>query len=193
MIALASTSVTRQRLLTWAGVDFLAVSPDVDEAAVKTAGSEPAAVALCLAGLKALTVSSGHPGRLVIGADQMLDCEGRCFDKPNDRSMAKSQLLHLRGRQHRLSTAVAVAIPGQGVVWSHCEEARLTMRGFSDDFADSYLAQAGDAVLSSVGAYQLEGLGAQLFSRVEGDFFSILGLPLLPLLEFLRLQGELPS
>ncbi|HIJ63515.1 MAG TPA: septum formation protein Maf, partial [Rhodospirillaceae bacterium] len=124
---------------------------------------------------------------------QTLDCEGRHFDKPNDHSAAKKQLLALRGRRHRLVTAVAAATAGDGVVWSHCEEAGLTMRPFSDAFAERYLAQAGDAVLSSVGAYQLEGLGAQLFSRVEGDFFAILGLPLLPLLDFLRHRGELSS
>lgn len=193
MIVLASTSATRQKLLAGAGVPFRPVASEVDEMAVKSAGSDPRTVAGDLAALKARAATARFPGDLVIGADQMLDCDGRCYDKPNDHSAARGQLLALRGRRHRLTTAVAAATAGDGVVWRHCDEAWLTMRDFSEGFIDDYLARAGGSVLSSVGAYQLEGLGAQLFERVEGDFFAILGLPLLPLLDFLRRRGDLSS
>ena len=193
MIVLASASPTRQAMLSQAGVAFRPVSPDIDEAVVKAGEPDARRAALRLAELKAGAVAVANPGDLVIGADQMLDCDGRRFDKPNDRSAARRQLMALCGRRHRLVTAVAVATAADGVVWSHCEEASLTMRRFSDAFIDGYLAENGDAVLSSVGAYQLESRGAQLFERVEGDFFTILGLPLLPLLAFLRSRGDLPS
>ena len=129
-----------------------------------------------------------HPGALVIGADQMLDCEGVWFDKPTGRDGAREQLKALRGRTHRLVSCAVIVRDGERI-WHQIDRARLTMRNFSDAFLDEYLDSAGDDVLHSVGAYQLEGLGAQLFHRVDGDFFTILGLPLLPVLGFLRVHG----
>jgi hypothetical protein len=129
---------------------------------------------------------------LVIGADQVLECDGVLFDKPVDLAAARAQLLALRGRTHRLVSAVVLARDGQRA-WHHVDRADLTMRDFSAGFLDHYLESSGDAVLSSVGAYQLEGRGVQLFVRIDGDYFSILGLPLLPLLDILREQGVLPS
>lgn len=168
------------------------MSPGFDEGPLKAAlrarkaGAEEAALALAEA--KARKVSQGRPGDLVIGADQGLECEGAWFDKPRDRNEARQQLLALRGRTHRLLSAVAVATD-ERVLWRHVEEARLTMRVFSDDFLESYLTRSGDDVLQSVGAYRLEGIGAQLFQKIEGEYFTILGLPLFPLLDFLRNEG----
>lgn len=194
MIVLASGSSARARMLEQAGISFAVDVAAVDEAAVKAAMAEetgsPARVAEVLAELKAVRVSARHPGLMVIGADQMLDCDGTWFDKPADRAAARDQLLALRGRTHRLTSSVVAVRDGRRL-WHHSEAAKLTMRNFSEAFLDQYLEQAGEAVLASVGAYQLEGLGAQLFMLAEGDFFTILGLPLLPLLDFLRENGEL--
>jgi septum formation protein len=195
-VILASTSATRQRLLSEAGITAEAIAPQVDERPVKTRlvgnRTRPEKVAAELAELKALAVSKLHPAALVIGADQVLDCDGKLFDKPTGLDAARRQLKDLRGKRHRLISAVALASKG-AIVWSHAEAATLTMRVFSDAFLDSYLALAGDAVQQSVGAYQLEGLGAQLFTKVEGDFFTVLGLPLLPLLDQLRRAGAIPA
>ena len=147
-----------------------------------------ARIADLLAELKALKVSGRHAGALVIGADQVLTCEGRFFSKPETVAAAREQLLQLAGRAHVLSSAVCVARDG-AIVWRDVQEARLTMRAFSDTFLDAYLAQAGADILGGVGAYHVEGLGIQLFSRIDGDTFTILGLPLLPLLDFLRTHG----
>jgi len=190
MIVLASGSATRRQLLERAGLDFIVDTAPVDEAAVKRAFTDPVLAAEALAELKAVRVSPRHPGALVIGADQMLDCDGAWFDKPDDAAAARLQLATLRGHRHRLTSAVAVIQDGR-CLWRHTEAADLTMRPFSDAFLESYLAAAGPAVLGAVGAYHLEGLGAQLFSAVIGDYFTILGLPLLPLLGFLRDHGEL--
>lgn len=194
MIVLASGSATRRSLLEGAGVSFVVDTSPVDEAAVKDAmrleTDNPARVAEVLAELKATRVSARYPGVIVIGADQMLDCDRVWFDKPADRPAARAQLAALRDKTHRLTSAVVAVRDGQKL-WHHTDAARLTMRRFSDAFLDQYLDQAGDSVLSSVGAYQLEGLGAQLFMMVEGDHFTILGLPLLPLLDFLRENKEL--
>lgn len=194
MIVLASASRARARMLAESGIAFTVEVAAVDEQAVKDSLAaetrNPARVAEVLAELKAMRVSSRHPGALVIGADQMLDCEGTWFDKPADAKAAREQLLALRHKTHRLTSAVVAVRDGRRV-WHHTESARLTMRNFSETFLDRYLEQAGEAVLSSVGAYQLEGLGAQLFLTVEGDFFTILGLPLLALMDFLRENGEL--
>jgi septum formation protein len=195
-VVLASGSKTRLLMLERAGLIVDADPPAVDEQEMKAAfQAEQAPAEACaeaLAELKAVRVSRRRPGALVIGADQMLDLNGVWFDKPADLDHARAHLQALRGRTHRLVTAAVVAHNGSRI--SHTlDTARLTMRPFGDAFLDEYLRRQGPAVLSSVGAYQLEGLGAQLFSRVDGDFFTILGLPLLPLLAFLRDQGALQA
>lgn len=171
----------------------MAVEPArVDESAVKAAMAEDGAdaedTALMLASMKADRVSRRRGDALVIGADQVLDLEGRWFDKPADMDEARESLRALRGRTHRLVTAVCVTRDGDRI-WHRVETPRLAMREFSDAFLDHYLRQAGESVLSSVGAYRLEGSGVQLFSEVEGSYFTILGLPLIPLLDFLRGHG----
>ena len=192
-LVLASTSRSRIALLRGAGVDFTARSPGVDEELAKTAllaeGADPRRVAEVLAGMKAVAVSEQTPG-LVIGADQTLDLDGALVDKAATLQEARARLIALRGRRHRLHAAVVVARDG-APVWETVETATLDMRDFSDEFLGAYLARAGDGVLGSVGCYQLEGLGLQLFERIEGDYFTILGLPMLALLDFLRGEGAL--
>lgn len=192
VLVLASGSRTRAAMLEQAGVTAILDRPLVDEDEVKAAGRAEGVsadiVAEALAELKAQRITRRHPGALVVGADQMLECEGRWFDKPADRAAARAQLLDLRGKTHRLVSCAVVVRDGERM-WHKIDSARLTMRNFSEAFLDDYLDRVGDEVLHSVGAYQLEGLGAQLFHRVEGDFFTILGLPLLPLLGFLRVHG----
>jgi len=192
LLILASASKSRAAVLAAAGVAFSQIPADVDEASVKTEmqarGQTAAACAAKLAEMKALAVSARHPSAYVIGCDQMLGCDGRWFDKPADMSAAREQLRALRGRTHMLFNGMVVTRADK-TVWRTADQAELTMRDFSDDFLDAYLAQVGGQVLWSVGGYQLEGPGAQLFSAVRGDFFSILGLPLLPLLAFLRDHG----
>jgi septum formation protein len=189
-VILASGSAARRRMLEAAGVAFEVDVPRVDEEAAKAGlraeGMKPRDQALALAELKALSVSQVRAG-FVIGADQMLALEGEVFDKPKSAAEGRDHLLRLRGRTHELVTAVVLARDG-AVIWRQVDTPRLTMRAFSDEFLEDYIARAGDGVLTSVGAYQLEGLGAQLFERVEGDYFSVLGLPLLPFLAFLREQ-----
>ncbi|TWA68575.1 septum formation protein [Azospirillum baldaniorum] len=191
-VVLASGSRTRAEMLERAAVRVTLAPAAVDEEEIKLAARAEGApvedVAEALAELKAQRVTRKHPGALVIGADQMLECEGRWFDKPADRDAARAQLQDLRGKTHRLVSCAVVIRDGERL-WHHVDRAHLTMRPFSDAFLDSYLNAAGDDVLGSVGAYHLEGLGAQLFHRVDGDFFTILGLPLLPLLGFLRVHG----
>jgi len=194
-IVLASASAARAAMLRAAGVAVEIDPARIDESEVKRSlGAEnatTAAIAETLAELKAVAVSRRRPGRLVLGADQMLDCEGMRFDKPADRAAARDQLLRLGGRRHELVSAAVAVRDGQRL-WHHVDHARLTMRSLSAEFVDAYLDRAGEAALQSVGAYQLEGLGAQLFRKIEGDYFTILGLPLLPLLEFLRGHGVVP-
>jgi nucleoside triphosphate pyrophosphatase len=195
-IVLASGSSTRAGLLRAAGLSVTIDAAAIDEAEVKAslraARAEPSAVAQTLAELKAQRVSRRHAGSFVIGADQILECDGVLFDKPADAAAARLQLLALRGRAHRLVSAAVLVRDGQRL-WHHVDRADLKMRDFSTSFLDHYLESAGPAALSSVGAYQLEGIGAQLFAAIDGDYFTILGLPLLPLLDILREQGVLGS
>lgn len=195
-LVLASASGSRRRLLASAGLAFEAHAAGVDESEVKLAlraeGAEPIQAAETLAELKATRISAQCPGALVIGADQLLACDGRWHDKPETLEAAAEQLVALAGRRHSLETAVCVVQDGNRL-WHHNAVCRLTMRPFGRGFAERYLAAAGSAALDSVGGYQLEGLGVQLFSRIEGDFFAILGLPLLPLLAFLRDRGVVPG
>ena len=204
-LVLASASSSRRRLLEAAGLEIECLAAAVDETDVKLAlkaeNAGAVQVAETLAELKARRVSDrlsgglsggGGSGPFVIGADQMLDCEGQWFDKPVDLQAARRQLLALSGRSHTLETSVCVVRDG-GRIWHHNASARLTLRPLSDDFVDRYLSLVGKAALTSVGAYQLEGPGIQLFQQVQGDFFTILGLPLLPLLTFLRANGVVPQ
>jgi septum formation protein len=188
-LVLASASAIRASLLRRAGLPIEVMAADADEASVKQAmhaeRADAAACATALAVLKAQRVSARQPGALVIGADQMLECDGVWFDKPADHAAAAATLRALRGKTHRLVAAVAVVRDG-ACLWQYAEPARLTMRALSDGFIEAYLGVLGPAALQSVGAYQLEGLGVQLFSYIDGDHFTILGLPLLKLLEFLR-------
>lgn len=194
-VVLASRSVSRAAILRAAGVAFEAADSGVDEDEAKGAllagGADPRAVAERLAELKAAKASAGRGG-LVIGADQTLELDGELYDKARDCAEARRRLIALRGRSHRLHSAAAVAENGR-IVWRATESASLAMRPLTDAFIDAYLARGGAALLGSVGCYPLEGEGAQLFDRIEGDYFAILGLPLLPLLGFLRLKGALAS
>ena len=191
-LILASGSATRQRLLRAAGVKFEVEVAHVDETSVLESlaaeRAQPRDIADVLAELKALKVSSRHPEATVIGADQVLSLGAELFQKPGTVDVARMQLKRLRGATHVLSSAVCVA-RGGSVVWRFVGQARLTMRDFSDAFLETYLADAGADILGSVGAYHVEGLGIQLFSRIDGDTFTILGLPMVPLLDFLRTHG----
>lgn len=192
-LILASGSAARREMLRRAGLAFTAQPAGVDEAALKRGFTGPPdALAQSLAEAKARAVSAAHPAALVLGADQILVCNGTVFDKPADLATAAAQLRRLSGQVHQLVTAACV-VQGGAVAWSHVEQATLEMRALSEDFIARYLAAEGEAVLGCVGAYRLEGLGAQLFHRVEGDYFTILGLSLLPLLGFLRAAGALEA
>ena len=194
-IVLASRSPTRSALLAGAGIAFDAVSPGVDEEAVKAGllaeGASPRDVADALAELKALRVSGARPG-FIIGADQTLEFEGGLYDKVGTLDAARERLRLLRGRTHKLHAAVVVATDG-AAIWRDLVTVSLTMRNFSDAFLEDYLASEGPNALGSVGCYRLEGPGAQLFSRIDGDYFAILGLPMLGLLDLLRRHGALAT
>jgi septum formation protein len=181
-------------MLEQAGIKSAARKPSLDEEEVKRhfAGLGPEDMAMRLAEAKALSLSSSHDHAIVIGADQVLDFDGHRIDKPASLQEARKQLMALRGRTHRLISAVACARRG-GIIWSHTGTAELEMRPFSEGFLDDYLARTAGEATQSVGAYKLEALGAQLFETIRGDYFTILGLPLLPLMSFLRSTGELPS
>src|SRR5262249_50357519 len=191
-LVLASQSRARQMLLGNAGLAFEAVPAEIDERAIqqKSGLSEPGEIAALLAAEKALFISAKMPDRYVIGADQTLALGKRLFSKPAGRAQAAEQLRALAGNTHQLHSAIAVAQGGK-MLFSDVSVAGMTMRPLSGDEIRTYLATAGEAVTTSVGAYQLEGLGVHLFERIEGDHFTILGLPLLPLLAFLRAHGLL--
>jgi septum formation protein len=194
-IILASGSASRAKMLRDAGVAFVVEKPRVDEEAVKAGlraeGVPPRDQADALAEVKALSISRIRPG-LVIGADQMLVLGERVFDKPLTRDEARAQLKALSGQTHNLLNAAVVALEG-AVIWRQITMPRLTMRPLSEAFMERYLDRIGEDAFTSVGAYKLEGAGGQLFEEVSGDFFSILGLPLLPLLAFLRERGALET
>jgi septum formation protein len=194
-LCLASASPVRAQLLKSAGVDFEIDPADIDEGATKAtyveASGKPSLAAV-LAEKKGLWVARRRPKDLVLGADQTLTCDGIAFDKPADLAAARETLSQLRGRRHTLTAAVSI-VRGESVLWQYQSEATLEMRTFSDSFLDQYLAAAGTSILTSVGAYRLESHGAQLFSAVEGDYFTVLGLPLIPVLNFLRGEGVLVS
>jgi septum formation protein len=191
-LILASQSPARQSLLTNAGVPFEAIPAEIDERAIQCASglSLPSQVAALLAREKAVSVSLRHPGQFVVGADQTLALGERLFSKPAGRAQAAAQLQALAGQTHELHSATAVARDGE-TLFESVSIARMTMRPLDDAAISAYLDAAGEAVTTSVGAYQLESLGVHLFDRIEGDHFTILGLPLLPLLKFLRSQGLL--
>lgn len=195
-LILASGSAVRARLLEAAGVVFDAIAPHVDEDVVKESllaeKAPPRDIADALAALKASRVSMSHPGALVIGADQVLVFEGELISKSPNASAARALLRRLAGRKHELIGAVVLAKEG-AVVWRHVAQVELTMRNFSEAYLDAYLARNGEEILSSVGGYLLEGEGVQLFSHIAGDYFTILGLPMVPLLNALREFGALPA
>jgi len=195
-LILASASEARRRLLEAAGLEIGLRPAAIDESEIKESyraeGASPAEVANALAELKGFKVSAMLPEAFVIAADQMLDLEGSWFDKPGDIPDAKDHLRRLSGKTHRLLSAAVVMQGGQRL-WHRLDHATLTVRPLSEDFIDWYCAAAGESILQSVGAYRIEGLGAQLFEQVRGDHFTIQGLPLLPLLSFLRLHGYLKA
>jgi len=196
MLILASASAARARLLRAAGVTFGVRPAAIEEAAIAASllgeGTDVEAIAAVLAERKARQVSMWAPQALVLGCDQTLICDGRLVAKARDIGEARSTLKTLRGRAHQLMTAVVLAQDGVAV-WRHAESASLWMRRFGDEFLEAYLKTKGSGILDSVGCYRLEGQGAQLFERVEGDFFTILGLPLVPLLAALRERDILPT
>jgi septum formation protein len=189
-LMLASRSAVRRSLLETAGVPVEVVPADIDERGVEATAplQAPVAIAALLAREKAAAIAQRHRGRLVLGADQTLSLDGQRFTKPLDRAAARLQLRMLSGRTHELYSAIAFVQDGT-VLFEHVDVARLTMRTVSDRFLEDYLDAVGDAASASVGAYQLEGLGIQLFERVDGDYFTILGLPLTTALDFLRRHG----
>ena len=195
-LVLASDSATRRTMLENAGLEIIVDKPEVDEDGVKFEGKvhrwTAADTAGKLAEAKARQVARRHPGRIVLGADQMLECDGAWFDKPVDRATAAAQIAKLSGRTHMLFSAV-VAVRGGAVLWRGLDTAELSVRPLSPEFIETYLDRAGEGVLNSVGGYQVEGLGIQLFDAIRGDHSTILGMPLIPLLAFLREQGVIAS
>ena len=191
-LVLASKSAIRHAILRDARIPVAVEPADIDERGIeqRSAKEDAGELAAVLACEKARTVAARLPGRLVLGADQTLALGERRFSKPADRAGARRQLAALRGQTHELHSAVAL-VRGSSVLFEHREVARLTMRSFSDEFLEAYLDAAGTAVTASVGGYQLEKVGIQLFEHIQGDHFTILGLPLVPLLEYLRTAGWL--
>ncbi len=193
-LILASKSAARRSMLQNAGVAFEARAADVDEAAIKAVSTDldPIALAVRLAETKALAVSSDDPDAWVLGSDQTLAFDGGLVSKAVSMAAARDRLKAMRGKTHTLHSGAALATGGE-IVWSGADTARMRMRDFSDAFLDAYLAAEGEALLSCVGSYRLEGLGSQLFEAVEGDFFTVLGLPLWPVLAELRRAGVIVS
>jgi septum formation protein len=193
---LASASEVRARVLRAAGVTFDIVPARVDEEALKQSmlaeKAAPRAIADALAALKARRVSTSHPGELVLGADQVLVLNGELISKCETLAGAGALLKHMRGKTHRLISALVLAKDGASI-WRHVDSAHLSMRAFSDGFLENYIASEGESLLSGVGCYKLEGRGIELFDKIDGDYFTILGLPLLPLLSALREQGVIPA
>lgn len=191
-LILASGSAARQRILRGAGVVFEVAKASIDEhQLLESMRAEKVSARDCadlLAELKAQKVSRVHVDDWIIGADQTLSFDQEIFEQPGTAEKARAQLMKLRGKTHTLNSAVCVARQGS-VVWRHVGQARLAMRAFSDEFLDRYLVEAGVDILSSVGAYHVEGPGLQLFSKIDGDLFTIQGMPMLPLLDYLRTQG----
>lgn len=195
-LILASGSPFRRQLLENAGLDFGVVRPEIDERAVeaplRSTGATPEEVAQILAEAKAMDVGERHPDALVIGSDQTLSLGDEVLHKAEDMEAARRRLLALSGRTHQLNSAIAIVRRGE-TVWRHVEVARLTMRPLDPAYIGRYLARVGEGVLGSVGAYQIEGEGIQLFERVDGDYFTIVGMPLLPLLAELRQLGAVDA
>jgi septum formation protein len=188
ILILASKSAARQAMLRDAGVAFTVEVADVDEDALKTPGVDPARLAVDLARLKALAVSRHHDDAWVLGADQTLAFDGGLISKARSLDEARDRLIAMRGRSHALHSGAALAYRGQ-IVWSGVDVAHMQMRDFSDTFLDAYLREESEGLLSCVGSYRLEGMGAQLFDSVDGDHFTVLGLPLWPVLAELRRAG----
>ncbi len=195
-LVLASGSPFRRQLMENAGLSFTYEAARIDERAIEAPleqkGAAPDAVAIALSIAKARDVASRHPGALVIGSDQTLSLGTRVYHKPRDRAEAAEHLRSFSGKTHRLNSAIALVRDGY-ILWDHVSHADLSVRDLSDDFIARHLDRVGDRVLGSVGAYQLEGEGIQLFSKIEGDYFTILGLPMLPLLNKLRELGEIDA
>ena len=196
-LILASASSGRAAILRGAGLDFRQQSADIDERALEAEAAsggdvDAGRLALMLAAAKARDVSAREPAALVIGADQVMECGGVAYHKPATLDAARRHLMQLRGRTHSLNAGLCVA-KGGAVLWQHLDRAHLTMRDFSDDFLDAYCRAEGEALLQTVGVYRIEGPGIQLFAKIEGDHFTIIGLPLLPLLGYLREIGWLAA
>ncbi len=193
-IILASKSVARQNMLQAVGLQFDSIPADLDEDALTENAiaqhQSPREIALMLAQEKALAISKQNPDVLVIGSDQILECDGEMLYKAENEDEAKDKLKFLSGKTHYLISAVT-AVKGSEILWMHADSAALTMKTLSDDYLENYCARAGEALIRSVGAYEIESLGARLFAKVEGDFFTIQGLPLLPLLQYLEDEQEI--
>lgn len=194
LLILASTSHTRKSLLTKAGIVFEAMSPTINESKLQTQLKDQnlTSMAQHLADAKAISISVLHPQTFIIGADQTLVCDNVIYHKPTSQIVAKQQLQKLKSKTHQLNSALSCALNGE-VIWQFQDQAELSMRSFTDEFLKNYLDRAGDDILSSVGAYKLEGLGIQLFEEIKGDYFTILGFPLPALMKFLRTRDLLPS